>query len=491
MDESEYQRKLDELAALEVQLDREYPHRTFRPNGAQERFIASIAREGAYVVVFPAGNGVGKTSAAIAALAAMIWGPMGNPAFAAPFFQQFPYPKSARIVTETMDALESGSIDKEIKKWWAPGRYEPIKQGKNYYSQYRAKADAGEWIIDKMTFEQEISQFESGTAGVYLFNEPPSEEIYNACVRGTRGGSVMLFPMTPLYSAAWIKDKLVDRKEYPKIQVISGSIEENCLVHGKNGVLEHKNIENLLSFYDPEELEARAHGKFMHLSGIIFNNFNHDVHVTKDPIIPPRDAPIYTVCDPAAGRPFAIIFAFADAAGRVYIYDEYPNTPFEEMKNPKFTVADYARVVREKEAGRRVEQRIIDRHYANARNFSTGKSLRQEFEDDYNLDWMDSYRGGEEVETGILKVKKYMSYDKTKPIDAVNQPMLYISPTCKNTIRHIERWARDPKTGKPQDKFKDFADTIRYLCESEPKWTPSPFAGQAPARAPYYGFNRA
>ena len=487
MDDQERSRKLDELAYLEATLDAQYPYRTFKPNAKQAEFIANFCREGAYIVTYCGGNGSGKTTIMAAILGAMIWGPMGNPVFASPFIEKFPYPKRVRIVTESTAAMPTGPLATEIKKWWPAGRYESVKLGKNYYSQIQT--DNG-WLIDIMVLNQEIQEFESGTFGVIWDDEPPTKEIFDACLARTRAGGIVAITMTPLYSGAWIKDELIDKLAYPRVQTTFSSLEDNCKTHGVGGVLDHKHIEKMMALWDPETLEARVSGKFLHLSGLIFNNFDRKVHVTEKPIVPPAGAPIYTVCDPAAGRPFAIIFAFADAAGRVYIYDEYPNTPFEEMKNPKFTVADYARVVREKEGGRRVEQRIIDRHYANARNFSTGKSLRQEFEDDYNLDWVDSYRGGEEVETGILKVKKYLSYDKTKDIDSVNRPMLYISPTCKNTIRHIERWARDPKTGKPQDKFKDYADCVRYLCESEPKWTPSPFTGQAPARAPFYGFGR-
>ncbi len=475
---NDYQQKLLELAELEASADNEYPHRAFKPNAKQAEFIENFCREGAYIVNYCGGNGSGKTTVPTVMLAAMIWGSMGNPVFARPFIENYPHPKRVRIVTESTAAMPTGPLATEIKKWWPAGRYEALKLGKNYTSQYKATGKNGEeWLIDVMTLSQEVPEFESGTFGMVWFDEPPSKEIFDACVGRTRSGGMLPITMTPLYSGAWIKDELIDKEAFPRVQTTFSSLEDNCSTHGVGGVLDHTHIEKLIATWDPEMVEARVSGKFMHLSGLIFNTFERAVHVTKEPLVPPANVPIYTVCDPAAGRPFFIIFAWADAAGRVFIYDEYPNGIFENMKNPKFTVKDYADVVRQKEGGRRVEQRIIDRHYANARNFSTGKSLRQEFQDDYDMDWVDSYRGGEEVETGILSVKKYLAYDKTRPMDSVNSPRLLISPTCINTIRHMERWARDPKTGRPQEAYKDGADVVRYLCEAEPKWTPSAFAG--------------
>ena len=57
-------------------------------------------------------------------------------------------------------------------------------------------------------------------------------------------------------------------------------------------------------------------------------------------------------------------------------------------------------------------------------------------------------------------------------IFAVNRPRLMISPTCRNTINGIEKWSRDPKTLKPKEEYKDFADVVRYLLMAEPRYEP-------------------
>jgi hypothetical protein len=57
-----------------------------------------------------------------------------------------------------------------------------------------------------------------------------------------------------------------------------------------------------------------------------------------------------------------------------------------------------------------------------------------------------------------------LSYNPEQPIDARNQPRLYISENCKNTIYALQTYTgADGKKGAT----KDFIDLLRYVCLSD------------------------
>ena len=184
-----------------------------------------------------------------------------------------------------------------------------------------------------------------------------------------------------------------------------------------------------------------------------------------------------------------MVWAFTSPGGEIVVYDEFPNFPFQGAKDSNDGVEDYAGIFKTKEAGRKISARILDRHYGFKRQTLGGKTLAEEFED-VGLDYDPSYHVGEnipEVETGIAKVKDYLRYDKDKPISSLNRPKLLISPNCTNTIHALERWSRNPKTAKPQEEYKDFADCVRYLVMSEPTHEDS--VVWADRRRPHFGVN--
>ena len=446
------------------------PLRFFRPNAAQARFIESVKKQDSDVCLFPAGNWCGKTAIAIVCLAAVIWPELvEDEIFNCTLFKNWPYPKNARIITTPKEMSLTGSIQKEIKAWFPAGKYLPKPQGKMYPSLFMAK----DWIIDTMTYDQSITEFEGGTFGIIIENEPPPEPIYDAMEKRKKFGGKTLIPMTPLADAAWVWDKLVKNDGTNGIYVTYGDTEDNCREHSPNGVIPHDAIEKMAIKCDPDDREARLHGKFMHLAGQIFKTFSRDVHVIKDldleQFLPGKH--IYQIVDPAIGKPLAVIWAAVDAVGLITIYDEYPHFEFQGAKDSNLTVKDYADLFRTQEGHYRADERILDRHFGNARRTLGGLTLRQEFAE-HGFDYSDSYSIGDlssEVETGILKVKDLLRYNKEKPLDNINRPRLQVFESCTNTIHSLERWSRDPKTGKPKEEYKDFADCVRYLAMTEPE----------------------
>lgn len=456
----------------------------FEPNAAQQRYIDAVGDPESFIVIFAAANGIGKSAATAALIAAIIWPELApKEIFGSFIYQNWPYPKDFRIISTPQQISEGGSIQRELKRWFPKGQYQAVKNGKPYLSQYLAK----DFTVNLMSYDQPPEAFEGATCGLVAFDEPPPKVIFNACGARMRRGGRLIFPGTPLMDAAWIMDDLVAKADGKYIRLVSGDIEDNCANHSAGGMLKHDDIERMIRNYDPDEMEARKSGKFMHLSGRIFKTFDRNVHILKDdPELPKENAAFYMACDPAIGKPCFAVFAWVDPTGTVTVYDEWPEYDFFAAKDCHLTVGEYVELFKGKEHGKQFT-RILDRHFGNQRRSMGGVTLREEFAQ-AGLDFLDSYGGMEaavEVETGILKVKDYLKYDRNKLVDSLNRPKLQIAPSCKNTIASIERWSRDPKTGKPKDEYKDPADCVRYLLMADPA-IPTDRKWESPPKS-YYG----
>jgi len=443
--------------------------RWFVPNGGQQRFLDEMGRPGAFIVVNGSGNGGGKTYLLVAILAALQWPKIAPPCFGADIFRYWPYPKRLRIVSTPKEVEEIGSLQTTIDHLWPKGRYDAAKLGRSYPCQYRS--DTG-FVTDLMTYEQDKSEFAGPSLGLVAFNEPMPKDIWDECLMRLRSGGIAIAAMTSLRDNVWVADGLLNRADGDKIRVVFSDIEDNCIEHGKCGTLPHAQIERILGQYDPDDREARKTGKPLSLSGRIFKRFDRAIHVAKADI-PPRTEGVthYMVVDPAIGKPMACIWAQVDITGTIEVYAEHPaDIEFQGARDSNLTVSDYVALIKQVELGRTVANRIIDRHFANVRRTLGGPTLKQEFAE-VGMDFADSYNmdPAAEVETGILKVKEYLKLNTDKPIDSLNRPKLIISPHCRNTIAALEKWSRDPKTLKPKDDYKDFADCVRYLCMAEPE----------------------
>ena len=459
--------------------------RGFVPNGGQAKFIAELLRPGGFIVVNGSGNGGGKTYVLIALAAAIAFPDLAPACFrGSPLITSWPYPKRLRICSTPAELAEIGSIQTTIRELFPKGRYEAVKKGRFYPSQFTT--DTG-FVIDLFSYEQDAGEMAGPTLGLLAFNEPPPEDLWREGMARMRKGGIVPVCMTSLLTNPWVVDGILGKANGDDVRVLYSGVEENCKQHGTNGHLEHDQIEKILSQYDPDEREARASGKPLSMSGRIFKSFDRAVHVAAEEFWPPANGiSIGMACDPAIAKPLAMLWRYVDAGGVLNYYDEYPDIPFEGAKDSSLTVTDYAAIIKAREGGRLVEQRILDRHFGAARRSLGGKTLKQEFAD-AGIEFRDSYAMDEEIETGIRKVKELLRYNTDKPIDSLNRPRIRISPRCKNLILALERWGRNPDTGKPKEDYKDFADVLRYDAMSNPQVEVPSNWEQGPQ--PFYGVN--
>jgi hypothetical protein len=221
--------------------------------------------------------------------------------------------------------------------------------------------------------------------------------------------------------------------------------------------------------YDPDELLARTKGKFIHLSGLIYKQFNRGIHLV-EPFDIPQDWPRYCVLDPHDRKPFALGWFCVNPTGDIFFYDEWPEDEFHNLKTCDKTVKDYADVIWIKEGKDTIYRRVIDPNFGNKKSASSGKTIKEEFVE-LGIHFID---GNDDIVAGHLKVKDYLKYDKEKNI----QPKLFFFSTLRNFIYGFEHYVWDDYKGKiaddkdlkqiPKDKNKDFPDLVRYGLMADP-----------------------
>lgn len=420
------------------------------------------------------GNGSGKTYGLIAILGAFIWPAIAPSCFSAPIFQKFPHPKKIWIVSNPGELGSTGAIQSSIDELWPKNKFSTSKNGRQYNSVFRS--DTG-WEVELKSTEQNITEFRGANVGIVALNEPVPEDVYRECLARTRKGGIIPGAMTSLDDEPWIVDGILDKHDGKDYRILYGGVEENCKDHTPGGTLSHDQIERILSKYPEDEQAARRTGKPLSLSGRVFKQFDRGVHVLKHEVRPTPGSAVYQAVDPAGGKPFAVIWAFADAGGNLTVFDEWPNFTFFGAKDPGFDIQKYADMFRLKEVGFTVQARIMDRHFGNTHHKPGARTLREEFEE-VGFDFMNSYSVGEddaEIKTGIIKVGSYLAHNKDLKSDSVNHPRIMIAPNCTNTIESLSKWSWDTKsllgsrTRAKDNHFKDFCDCMRYLVMSNPE----------------------
>lgn len=315
--------------------------------------------------------------------------------------------------------------------------------------------------IDIVTHDMDTKSLE-GWQGNYLWcDEPPPRDKWIACQRGLiRRNGFSYLSCTPL-DEPWIYDEIYLNKNCFTITVDIT----------QNKYLTKEAVDRFASQLNEDEKEARLHGRFMHLSGLVYKEFNSSTHIVESLPSDSGSWPIWQVVDPHTRKPFAIIYFKVDPLGRVWIYNEWPHGNFNSMKNSSSTPQDYANIFREMEVGKKVYRRIMDGRFCKQPQGAGGDSLLQIF-DKLDVHFEPSYitmRLGT-ADPGHLKLK-----EKLRVSPVTGKPDMFILSNCTNVIYSFQHnvWEnyRSETQGikeKPAEYGKDFLDCIRYGMMDDP-----------------------
>lgn len=409
--------------------------RYYVPTGVGKEFIDKILSDKYFVTLFSAANGVGKTCIGANLLANILF-PGYNPWFDYKLLTNWKYPKRARIISDPTTI--TSAIIPELKAWFPAGRYKADKKGKNY--EYNWTTDTG-WEFEIMSYDQDPKEFESATLGFVWLDEPPPETIYKATVSRMRRGGIIAITATPLTGSAWIYDQVISNPsgEDGRRTYLEANVESACIQHGERGFLEHSHIEQMIAEYSEDEMQARVHGKFQHLIGLVYKQWDKKIHCIRPFKVDFQNYTVYQALDVHDRLPDFVTWIAVDKNGQKFVIDEL----FEECRGGTKELAER---IKAKDEKYRVVKRIID-----PKGFivdqHTKKSVASRLAE-FGL----SYQPASKKRTASdRRIGEALDFQRVGN-EFIRTPELYYFDTCHRSIFEIEHWRWDEWTGKAVDK---------------------------------------
>lgn len=294
----------------------------FTPHPKQDVFLRSPAR----IRLFQGGNRSGKTTCGACEDAAHLlgcrpWLSKGDPHY----YTGFEPPVKGRIVCEDFQVTAKNVIVPKLREWIPEAAILEVKKNSvGVETEWWVKGYNGAVShLQIMTNEQDSDLFEGWDGHFVHYDEPPRREIYIACMRGLvdHGGRAW-FSMTPL-KEPWIYDEI-----YLKAGNLSAAggrddifaVEVDTLDNVGYG-LTQQSVDDFARDLSTEEREARLRGKYRHLSGLVYKEYDPLKHIVAPIAIPP-EWPRYVSIDPHPRNPHAVVWAAISPRGELYVYDE-------------------------------------------------------------------------------------------------------------------------------------------------------------------------
>ena len=306
--------------------------------------------------------------------------------------------------------------------------------------------------------DQGREKFQGASLDFVWFDEEPPEDIYAECRMRVFDKKGMIFgTMTPLKGLTWVYDEIeMNVRNNPEVWTVHMEWKDNPY-------LDENEIEAMLSVTSESEQESRRFGKFTVGEGLVYPEFNPDVHVI-EPFSIPRSWQSNISIDPGLNNPTSCHFYAVDYDGNIYVVGEH----YERGKSIDYHVEKIMALADKLGWHRDSKGRLnalID-SAATQRTLASEKSVAELF-----------YEKGILVNTNVKK-DLYSGIQRVKSLLCQNPPKLYIFKTCTNMISELKSywWGRDDRPKKVDDHAMD---DLRYFVMSLPdpakeqKYTPS------------------
>ena len=282
--------------------------------------------------------------------------------------------------------------------------------------------------------DQGREKFQGSSLDFVWFDEEPPKDVYDECVMRVLDKSGDIFgTMTPLKGLTFIYDEIyLNSKNNPEIWY-------EFMEWADNPYLNEKDVEALTKSLSEDQLESRRYGKFRSNSGLVYPEFDENVHVIEPFNIPLEWQDTLSI-DPGLNNPLSCHWYAVDYDDNVYVVAEH----FEAERDINYH-AD-----RIKSISRRLNWKtntfgkidaLID-SAANQKTLSSLKSVTELF-NEYGISA--NPRVNKDMFTGIERVKSYLRLTNGKP-------RIYIFKNCVNLIRELKSyWWGDNDTPKKTD----------------------------------------
>lgn len=428
---------------------------SYVPHKKQKRFHVSDSRIRLYI----GGNRSGKTTGGI--VEDIWWLTRSHP------FQRIPdRPIAGRIISvDFLNGIEK-IIKPQLKQWLPPSQLRGGSWSTAYEAATRTLYLENGSFVELMSYDQDLDKFAGTSRDFVHFDEEPPESIYteNMARLIDRKGHCWI-TMTPVEGMTWIYDTVYEKGILgdKNITVIEVDMAENP--H-----LDQNEVKEFLNSLSDDEKNARGHGKFVQMGGLVYKTFTPQLHII-DEVDPQefksRNYKQYMSLDHGFNNPTSAHWHAVDKDNRVITFDEH----YESQRIIEY----HAEVIHARNAihGRVPDINICDPALAQ-RNAVTGTSIQTE----YAIRGIGFALGNNDVLTGVAKVNQYLA------IGADGQPSWHITRNCANLIREIQRlrwktWSskKQQSQNNPYDqihKKDDHAcDECRYFFSFMPELKPA------------------
>jgi len=240
------------------------------------------------------------------------------------------------------------------------------------------------------------------------------------------------------------------------------------------GFIPRKGIDEYLKTLPKEEREAREHGVWHHLSGLVYKELHRESHIYNDFAIP-REWMRVEAIDPHDARETCWIFGavspeeieiFGKTKNRIYWFDYlFSSSPIEDLvKQAKATRAmhgysDPAVVILDKKWGSKENMK-------SGYNEGESRTWQTELEKHGVKRIRLSHSSPGDVDLGHKIVREYLKPHYSKVTQSEKPGMLFAKSGCagiNGPTHYMFNYQYNDK-GKPKEEYKDFPDTIRYVA---------------------------
>ena len=333
------------------------------------------------------------------------------------------------------------------------GKKDSLKYG--VIDQIRIKnVFGGTSVIGFKSCDQGREKFQGASLDFVWFDEEPPKDVYDECkmrVLDKRGD--IFGTMTPLKGLTFIHDE---------IYLNSGNSPEvwyEFMEWADNPYLNKDEVDLLTRTLSDDQLDSRRYGRFKASSGLVYPEFDENVHVLPSPISIPIEWQDTISIDPGLNNPLSAHWYAVDYDGNVYVVAEW----FEAGRDVEYHAAkihEISNALSWKRDSRGKLSALID-SAANQRTLAACKSVTDLF---YDCGINANPKVNKDMFSGIQRVKQYLKVVGGKP-------KIYIFPCCVNLIRELKsyRWGEGENPKKQDDHC---LDELRYYLMTKPENLP-------------------
>lgn len=297
--------------------------------------------------------------------------------------------------------------------------------------------------------DQGREKFQGASLDYVWFDEEPPFDIYLECKMRVLDKCGDIFgTMTPLKGLTWVYNTIYLNETEDK-EVWCETME-----WADNPFLSKKEIENMTKSMSADEIETRRYGKFMQNGGMVYSEFDENLHVV-DPFEIPKEWQDNISIDPGLHNPLSAHFYAVDFDGNVYVIAEHYEAG-QTVLHHSNKIKQIAKRLGWKTDSRGYLHALID-SAANQRTLASEKNVVELF---YENGILADCKVNKDLFSGISVVKSYL---KT----ADGKSRLFIFKNCVNLIREIKNyWWGDGDV--PMKKDDHALDELRYYLMTKP-----------------------